>query len=58
MTDVLDQYRDELDDDDLAAVPEHLRDLVPLAVKWGMGDDAARADFEAQATQAERLSRS
>ena len=55
MEDPFDQYRDELDEDDLAAVPEHLRDLVPLAVKWGMGDDVAKEEFEKQATQAEKL---
>ncbi len=35
-------------------VPAHLRDLVPLAEKWGIGDDVERAEFIEQAPAAER----
>ena len=38
-----DQYRYEID---LKEVPEHLRDLVPYAYKWGIGDDVARDKLE------------
>jgi len=27
-------------------VPKHLRDLIPMAEKWGIGDDIIRDDFE------------
>lgn len=39
---------------DPANVPESLRDLIPMAEKWGIGDDVIRSDFEAKATQAEK----
>src|SRR5687768_11700700 len=35
-------------------VPENLRDLVPLAEKWGIGDDVIRSDCEDKATEEER----
>jgi hypothetical protein len=35
-------------------VPEELRDLVPLAEKWGIEDDLIREDFQSKATQAEK----
>ncbi len=35
-------------------VPAHLRDLIPMAEKWGIGDDIIRDDFEKKATQAEK----
>ncbi len=35
-------------------VPEHLRDLIPMAKKWGIGDDIIRDDFEEKATEAEK----
>jgi hypothetical protein len=35
-------------------VPEDLRDLVPLARKWAIGDDVERADFMKSATIEEK----
>ena len=35
-------------------VPAHLRDLVPLAEKWGIGDDVERAEFVERASAADR----
>jgi len=35
-------------------VPEHLRDLLPLAAKWGIGDDIIRDDFEQKASEDEK----
>lgn len=35
-------------------VPEHLRDLIPMAEKWGIGDDDVRLDFADKATEAEK----
>lgn len=37
---------------DPSRVPPHLRDLVPLAETWGIGDDIIRADFEDKASEA------
>lgn len=54
MGDRFDEYRDELSKEDIAEVPEHLRDLVPLALKWGIGDDEARSEFEEQMSDAEK----
>jgi hypothetical protein len=39
---------------DRARVPEHLRDLIPLAEKWGIGDDIIRFDFMEKSTAAEK----
>ena len=39
---------------DPAKVPETLRDLVPMAVKWGIGDDIIRDDFEQNASEEEK----
>lgn len=39
---------------DAAHVPADLRDLVPLAEKWGIGDDVERGHFQKKATQAEK----
>jgi hypothetical protein len=39
---------------DPGKVPEDLRDLVPLAQRWGIGDDVARAERVRTATDAER----
>jgi hypothetical protein len=39
---------------DPAKVPADLRDLVPLAQRWGIGDDVVRAERFRQATEAER----
>jgi hypothetical protein len=39
---------------DPAKVPADLRDLVPLAQRWGIGDDVLRAERVKQATGAER----
>jgi hypothetical protein len=35
-------------------VPADLRDLVPLAQRWGIGDDVARSERIQQATDAEK----
>lgn len=35
-------------------VPADFRDLVPLAQRWGIGDDVARSERVQQATDAER----
>lgn len=37
-----------------AVVPDHLRDLLPLARKWGVGDDIIRDDLEEKASEAEK----
>ena len=39
---------------DPAKVPADLRDLVPLAQRWGIGDDEARSERVKKATDAER----
>ena len=39
---------------DRARVPDHLRHLVPLAEKWGIGDDIIRNDLVDKSTSAER----
>ena len=39
---------------DSAKVPAELRDLVPLAQRWGIGDDVARSAQLQKATPAER----
>ena len=36
-------------------VTETLRDLLPLAVKWGIADDITRDDFEQKASEEEKL---
>ena len=35
-------------------VPEQLHDLLPLAAKWGIGDDIIRSDFEENAPASEK----
>ena len=35
-------------------VPEHLRNLLPLAAKWGIGDDIIRDDLEQKASEDEK----
>jgi hypothetical protein len=35
-------------------VPAKLRDLIPLAEKWGIGDDIIRYDFEKKSPQADK----
>ncbi len=35
-------------------VPENLRDLLPLAAKWGIGDDIIRDDFEQKSIEDEK----
>lgn len=35
-------------------VPAHLRDLIPMAEKWGVGDDIIRSDLEDKATEEEK----
>ena len=39
---------------DSTQVPADLRDLVPLAEKWGIGDDVDRSDLQARASQTEK----
>jgi hypothetical protein len=39
---------------DPAKVPADLRDLVPFAQRWGIGDDVARAERVENATDVER----
>jgi hypothetical protein len=39
---------------DRGTVPADLRDLVPLAQRWGIGDDVARSERVQKATDAER----
>ncbi len=39
---------------DASRVPEHLRDLIPLAEKWGIGDDIIRFDFVEKSAATER----
>jgi hypothetical protein len=39
---------------DPGKVPADLRDLVPLAQRWGIGDDVARSERVQKATEAER----
>src|SRR5438034_834269 len=39
---------------DPAVVPGHLRDLIPLAEKWGIEDDIIRFDFEEKSSASER----
>jgi hypothetical protein len=39
---------------DPARVPDHLRDLVPLAEKWGIGDDIIRNDLVDKSTSTEK----
>jgi len=36
-------------------VPDDLRHLIPLAEKWGIGDDIIRCDFEGKATYEEKM---
>jgi hypothetical protein len=35
-------------------VPADLRDLIPFAEQWGIGDDIIRADFEEKSSDAEK----
>ena len=35
-------------------VPENLRDLIPMAEKWGIGDDVIRDDFEEKTSETEK----
>jgi len=39
---------------DPKSVPESLRDLIPVAEKWGIGDDIIRCDVVDRATEEER----
>jgi hypothetical protein len=36
-------------------VPQHLRDLLPMAIKWGIEDDIIRNDFQQNASNNEKL---
>lgn len=38
----------------LMQVPENLRDLIPMAEKWGVGDDIIRSDIEEKASDTEK----
>ena len=49
--DSFDQYREQIDENE---VPADLRDLIPVAYKWGIGDDVARSDFAESATDEEK----
>jgi len=40
---------------DARNVPEQLRDLIPMAETWGIGDDVIRVDFEDKASEAEKV---
>ena len=35
-------------------VPKNLRDLIPMAEKWGVGDDIIRSDIEKKASDTEK----
>ena len=39
---------------DPSQVPEGLRDLIPMAEMWGIGDDVIRSDFEEKASEEEK----
>ncbi len=39
---------------DPSRVPEDLRDLIPMAEMWGIGDDVIRSDFEEKASEEEK----
>jgi hypothetical protein len=39
---------------DPANVPDDLRDLIPFAEQWGIGDDVLRADYEEAASAEEK----
>jgi hypothetical protein len=39
---------------DATSVPDDLRSLIPLAARWGIGDDLERADYVEQASAADR----
>jgi hypothetical protein len=39
---------------DSTQVPEDLRDLVPLAEKWGIGDDVDRGEFQSKASRSDK----
>ena len=39
---------------DPSRVPEDLRDLIPMAEVWGIGDDVIRSDFEEKASEEEK----
>ena len=39
---------------DPGKVPDKLRDLLGLAIKWGIGDDIIRYDFEQKASEEEK----
>lgn len=39
---------------DAMDVPDALRSLIPLAARWGLGDDLERAEYVGQATTADR----
>jgi len=49
--DRFDRYRQEIDIND---VPQHLRDLVPFAYKWGIGNNVARSVFEESTSDEEK----
>ena len=35
-------------------IPQHLRDLLPMVVKWGIGDDIIRDDLQQKASEDEK----
>ena len=40
---------------DLERVPEDLRDLIPYAIRWGIGDDVRRSECQEKSTERERV---
>ncbi|MBN1276408.1 MAG: hypothetical protein JXA35_02865, partial [Deltaproteobacteria bacterium] len=35
-------------------IPDNLRDIIPMAEKWGIGDDVIRDDFEEKTSEIEK----
>ena len=52
--DELQEYRDGMNLS-IDNVPDELKELFPLAIKWGIGDDAIRGDVTDSATEADIL---
>jgi hypothetical protein len=48
---ILEEFAQQID---AQSVPEHLRDLIPLAERWGIGDDMARGDLMRVASEEEK----
>lgn len=56
MTDkeLLQECKDDMELLKLENVPDNLKDIFPLAKKWGIGDDAFRDDLTTAASEAEK----